>query len=590
MQGPRIRELQGVIRIGLVVCIWIAAMLAFYLTLGPNGLGLATACAGPGACLLAFGSSWLGWVVRQAWLYPKRLRKVEALWAAGGYASDVVDALAGIHLATGELGYRVWLLRSKANLALGFRNLAWVESEEAHLARVPFWWRPFLRRSLRALPRVNRKSLDATGRIWLRLTPDMPSLLWRLAIEYLRQDQPDNRNRAWELLLRALPHANEDPVLLEDLLLALLGRLQEQVPDAGALGRQPGEPECQAAFERVLDQLVHRHGTARLGWDRVSPAMHLLRQGRLADVLAIGKTLPPDQYSEPLWVAVVVAHKGLGDLDGAWSALGQALTHQPESFRLWMMKEDLALELHRNSEALAALEHARTLFTNFDGAPMEQLREWHTRRAEYAYWIEKDTAEAAKHLDFMPAIEDSEGHAPLRLLILLDLARYEEVHRELEPLLARRPDDVDLQLLQAESLGGMEAWESLQKLLDTMVPESRQHADFWHLRGICRSHLGNLQGAREDLERSFQMEPDNLGYGLDAGHACADLGEWERSEFHWRQVLRQDERNEEALTQLAEVRRTLHDDEGARRLLRECLNHHPESQTAQGMLAELEAN
>jgi thioredoxin-like negative regulator of GroEL len=86
------------------------------------------------------------------------------------------------------------------------------------------------------------------------------------------------------------------------------------------------------------------------------------------------------------------------------------------------------------------------------------------------------------------------------------------------------------------------------------------------------------------------MDPGNVRYLLDAGHACADMGEWERSEYHWRLALRQDEQSEEALTQLAEARRTLHDVDGAKRLLRECLLHHPESEPAQLMLSELEAN
>ena len=541
-----------------------------------------------GACLLAFGSSWAGWAVRQAWLYPRRFRKAEALWAAGGYASDVVDLLAGVNLATGELGHRVWLLRAKANLSLGFRNLAWAESEEAHLARLPWWLRSCLRWYLRSIPSRSGASLDRTSRVWRRLAPDMPSLAWRLAIQYLRQNQPDTRTRAWELLLAALPQATEDPVLLEDLMLALLGRLQERDPEAGSLGPQPGEPELSAAFERVLDLLLHRHGAPRTGWDRVPPAMHLLHCGRYDELLALARTLSADRMPEALWVASVAARKGLGDLDGAWRTSGQALDCEPSSFRLWMMREDLALDLQRQSDALEALTRSRALIE--DGGPLEQVREWHTRRAEYAYWIEKDPDEAARHLEFLPATEDAEGRPPLRLLILLDQERFDDALQEVAPLLARQPGHPDLQLIQAEGLGGLEAWESLQGHLEAMGEEARQRPGFWHLRGICRSHLGNLQGAREDLERCARMEPDNLGFVLDAGHACADLGEWERSEFLWRQALRLDERSEEALTQLAEARRALHDPEGAKRLLRECLLHHPESETAQVMLAELEAN
>jgi len=574
------------LRAALAIGIWIAAVGAFYFTLGQDGLGLKPSLAWLGALFLTFGCSWLGWAVRQAWVYPRHLKRAEILWNAGGFASDVVDALSNVNLPTGELGYRVWLLRAKANLALGFKNLAWAESEEAHLARTPFWWRPFLRRFLRSLPGKPRASADRMGRFWLRLEPAMPSLKWRLAIYYLRLGQDETRERAWGLLLSALPHAADDPVLLEDLLLALLGRLQERSTDA--LGTQQREPEIQAAFERVLDLLLHRHGAPRLGWDRVAAAMHLLRTGRHHEVLAVGQTLPPEERPEALWVAVVAAHRGLGDAEGAWAATGRALANRPESFRLWMMREDLALELHRNDDALDALERAKAIFK--DGAVMDHLREWHTRRAEFAYWVEKDSDEAAKHLEFLPTTEDAEGRPPLRLLVLLDMERYDEVHREVTPLLAKQPNHPDLQLIQAESLGGMEAWDSLEEHLESISDAARQKAEYWHLRGICRSHLGNFQGAREDLERCAQMEPDNVRYELDAGHACADLGEWERSEYHWRRALNHDDRNEEAFTQLAEARRTLHDPDGAKRLLRECLLHHPESGIAQSMLAELDAN
>lgn len=588
MQVPLTRSIRRLSRTGLVLLCWCVAVWAFHQALGEGGFGWSRGKAWAGAFLLAFGSSWAGWAVRQAWIHPRRLKRAEALWAAGGFASDVVDLLAGVNLATGELGHRVWLLRSRANLALGYRNLAWAESEEAHLARVPFWLRGLLRLYLRSIPDRSEAFLDRTGPLWMRLVPNMPSLQWRLAIHHLRRGRSGSREKAWELLLAAMPYATEDPALLEDLMLALLGRLQERDQEAERLGPQTGMPEFQAAFERALDLLLHRHGYPRTGWDRVAPAMHLLQRGRYDEVLAISRTLPLDRSPEALWVATVAAQKGLGDLNGAWNSVEQALAQEPGSFRLWMMREDLALDLRKHPEALESLERAWTLFQ--DGGPMEQLREWHTRRAEYAYWIEEDPDEAGKHLDFLPATLDPRGQPPLRLFVLLDLGRYDEAHREVAPLLAEHPGNLDLLLIQAESLGGMEAWDSLRELLDTLGQEARERAEFWHLRGLCRSHQDDLLAAREDLERCARMEPDNLDYMLDAGHACADLGEWERAEFYWRQALRLDERSEEAFIELADTRRNLHDPEGARRLLRECLLLHPESGSAQIMLAELEAN
>jgi Flp pilus assembly protein TadD len=86
------------------------------------------------------------------------------------------------------------------------------------------------------------------------------------------------------------------------------------------------------------------------------------------------------------------------------------------------------------------------------------------------------------------------------------------------------------------------------------------------------------------------MSQRNIRFVMDAGHACMDLAEFERAEGYWRQALKLQSQSEEALIQLAETRRALHDTDGAKRLLRECLLHHPDSEEAQAFLAELEAN
>jgi Flp pilus assembly protein TadD len=153
-----------------------------------------------------------------------------------------------------------------------------------------------------------------------------------------------------------------------------------------------------------------------------------------------------------------------------------------------------------------------------------------------------------------------------------------------------QPEDVDLLLVQADCLAGMEAWEALQPFLDGLGEACRERPAFWHLRGVTRANRGDHLPARLDLERAVRMDPRNLRYLLDAGHACAELGDWDRAESHWRQALQVEPQEEEALIHLAEARRELQDLEGARRYLRECLTHHPDSEEAQTRLAELEAN
>ncbi len=170
------------------------------------------------------------------------------------------------------------------------------------------------------------------------------------------------------------------------------------------------------------------------------------------------------------------------------------------------------------------------------------------------------------------------------------LGEYEAAYGEVATLLQRAPDDTGLLLLQADCLAGLEAWEALLPYLNGLGEVCRERADFWHLRGLARANLADPLPARLDLEHAVRMEPRNLDFLMDAGHACAELGDWDRAESHWRQALQVDGQCEEALIQLAEARRELEDLDGARRYLRECLVHHPDSADAQARLAELEAN
>ena len=102
--------------------------------------------------LTVLAGAWLGWAIRQAWLYPTRLARAEAMWAAGEPASAVAECLSRAPLATGELGYRIRLLRSAAHQALGYRDRAWLDALEAQLARLPLWKRLVVSQAFRRVP------------------------------------------------------------------------------------------------------------------------------------------------------------------------------------------------------------------------------------------------------------------------------------------------------------------------------------------------------------------------------------------------------------------------------------------------------
>jgi len=522
--------------------------------------------------LTAMAGAWLGWALRQAWIYPTRLARAEALWAAGEPASAVAECLSRTPLATGELGYRIRLLRSLTDQALGYRDRAWLDALEAHLSRLPLWKRLIVSRAFRRVPESPSARRLAWGDRLIRLAPRMARLRHLQGILLLRSGRENALHEAWIHFEAALPLAWDDPLVLEDLMLA---------------GLQHGREDL---AEHALAVLASRHGDLRLPWDRGAASMYLLRNGRPAEALILVQGLGRDRRGQPLlWLAESVARRRLGDLDGAWRVVEAGVSQLPDSFRLWMERYQIALELRQDEAALFSLERARqSLPAGSEEASLHD--EWQLRRAEFAFWWEDDPASAKALLLNLPTEGRGDHHPPLLLQVQVALGEFEAAYGDIANLLRQRPGDTDLLLLQADCLAGMEAWEALLPYLNGLGEACRERADFWHLRGLARANLGEHVPARLDLERAVRMDPRDLRYLLDAGHGCAELGDWDRAESHWRQALQVDGQSEEALIHLAEARRELEDLEGARRYLRECLLHHPESVDAQSRLAELEAN
>ena len=521
---------------------------------------------------LAGGAVLAGLALRRRWVEAPKLPRAEALWATGAPPAEVLAALEGTAWVGGELGYRIRLLQGRARFALGQRDQAWLDFLQAELRRLPAWKRGSVGRYFQAIPGVPSEEHLRRGERLMRRAPGVARLRHLLGILHLRRGGDGASRSAWVRFAEALPLATEDPLLLEDLMLAAF---------AQGLGD---------LAERALRLLQDRHGDPRLPWDRAAAAFHLLQGGHPARALALLEPLPEGARTQPLhWLGLAAAQRLLGDRTAAWATVEAGLRAHPGAFRLWMERYLIALERQEDEEAYQSLLHAETLIPSGPEGE-EARREWHLRRAEFAYWCDDDPEEAWVHLAALPPEAQGDHHPPLRLQVQVALGAYEEALAKVREALRERPADPALLLLQADCMAGLEAWEPLLAYLDGLGEPCREQAVYWHLRGLCHAHLGDPLKARLDLERAARMDPGRLRHLLDAGHACAELGEWERAELHWRQALTVDSQGEEALVHLAEARMELADPEGARRYLRECLLHHPESVEAQDRLAALEAN
>ena len=502
---------------------------------------------------------------RRRWIELPRLRKAEAAWASGAPASEGLAL--GPPVGGGEQARQIHLVRGRVFLALGYRDSAWAAYREADLARLPWPLRALARRLFRALPERPSPLRMKTMALLLRFAPGSARLQHLMGLLHLRGK---DAQAAWPCFERALPHAAEDPLLLDDLMRAGFSLDHETVG------------------ERALFLLTARHGDPRLPWDRPAALHHLLRRGRMLDALALARTVPADLRTHPLhWLGESVPLRALGNLEASWAVLELALQTLPQAFPLWMERSKLALDLQRDEEALTALDKAERCLPEGGEGPRQ---EWSLRRAEAAWWIEGDAELAWSLLSGLPPEAQGDQHPPLRLQLLTALGRHAEAFEEVKARLRQKPKDPDLLLLQADCMAGMEAWGDLLPFLDALPSRCREQAAYWHLRGLALAHLNDHLAARVELERAARMDPTRIRHLLDAGHACAELGEWARAESHWRQALELDPASEEALIQLSDARRELHDTEGSRRYLRECLVHYPDSADAQDRLAELEAN
>lgn len=513
--------------------------------------------------------AWLGWLIRQVWIYPSLLRRAQALWATHGPASEVADLLEGASLATGELGRQIHLLMGYAHFTLGYTNQAWTDFLKADLSPLPFWWRwPARLACQSASEKPTPRQIARVDRL-ARLIPDLPRLGH---LQGLLQLRTGATAEAWAHFEAVLPLAWEDPLVLEDLMLASLQNGREDLAEA------------------ALHLLNTRHGDARLPWNRGAAGLYLLRKGRPAEALALTQgQLLEHRGSLSLWLTRAIALRQLGNPEVAWQVVEAGLIDHPGSFQLWMERHQVALDLRRDQAALTSLEQAwQVLPPGAEGARWRQ--DWHLRRAEYAFWWEDQPESALAHLNQVPVEARGDQRPPLELQIHLALGHHETVLRGVEALLGDAPRDPDLRLLQADCLAGLGTWDALLPLLEDMDEPCRQRPLFWHLKGLAHANLDNPHLAWLDLERAMRMDPQNSRLILDVGHARAEVGDWAHAEALWRQALLLAPQDEEALINLAEARREHHDPEGARRYLRECLLHHPHSLQAQTALAELEAN
>jgi len=519
--------------------------------------------------------------IRQLWILPSILRRADLMWASGSPVAEVLATTKPLTAGFGEVGYRGMMLRSWAYFASGQRSLAVKEAASAHLARKPLWFRWLVR----ICDKFMALGWHCSETALFAFAPNLPYVCWLRVESETAEKGNGSEPLIWELLLDCIPYASDDPLFLEACMTRALNRLAYNQSERGA---PLSGPEARALLERSMTLLIRRHNDPRLPWNRGALAKYLLHEHRYLSVLALCGAIPPAFRPVDLWLVEANTWGALGDINGAWAAIDAAVQVHPNSHILWMESYQIAMARKDGAAARRSLEQASKHFGKQNFGPARW--EYGLARAEYLFWMEGKADAAWVCLAAVPEKFIIRRRPKLKAHILLSRESFEEAYKKISELLKAHPEDTELQIMQAKAMAGMDAWEALLPHLDSLGDEARAHADYWRLRGLTNKHFRNLGQSREDLERAAWMEPFNLRYVIDAGYACVELGEYERGEQHWRRTLKLDPFNKEALVRLAESREIHHDISAAKSLLRECLLHHPDFQTAQEMLLRLDTN
>ncbi|MEZ6188168.1 MAG: protein kinase [Planctomycetota bacterium] len=329
------------------------------------------------------------------------------------------------------------------------------------------------------------------------------------------------------LLCRALAAAPLDPSLREDALRATLAFAS--LANAPRLAGPALVAACQLGGDRPDVRATLRARCAELG-ARSLPALLVegtlaeleetagpatvdtrLAQGRLSLALGDGpgaarhfqKALELGPEGIAARVGLAQAQLAAGDLEGAWQTLELALQRAPERADVWTLRGQISLRRGELGKVGPAVSRAIEL--DADYAPAYLVRA-QVRTLQGQHDLALADADQAARL----APTDAQALA-LRARIQLARERPDDALLDAERALAVDPEAAAGYLARARvALGpGLPEPRALRAAhadLGRALERDPELAEAWALRGRARHLLGDVVGARRDLEHALRLE------------------------------------------------------------------------------------
>ena len=250
--------------------------------------------------------------------------------------------------------------------------------------------------------------------------------------------------------------------------------------------------------------------------------------------------LKPEIYSEFTGAAIIKARNK--DFDAALEIIGileGLLPHSPEVLlNKALIQEEEAVELEqKGSEMEAALLNDKALETYTRAMEIEPVLPEILFNLGFFHFRKKEFDKAREFLtDYLPLAEDPEkkekaikiiheiqksGLDDIKYTKSLELIRQgkeEEALLLIHDFLEEHPKVWNAWFVLGWALRKLKRWEDALASFGKALELGGNTADTRNETAICMMELGNLKGARKELEAALCEEPDNIKNNFQPGH------------------------------------------------------------------------
>ena len=126
------------------------------------------------------------------------------------------------------------------------------------------------------------------------------------------------------------------------------------------------------------------------------------------------------------------------------------------------------------------------------------------------------------------------------------LEKYTEALADFDQATTLKPDLAPAFFETGLAYASLEKWKQAITAYDKAIKLAADNADYLYSRCVAKSWSNDNAGARDDCRAAVKIKPDFTDAWLTLGRALEDLGQMDKAEEAYKQVLKLDPNNKEA--------------------------------------------